>query len=74
MKRKKKLLLMAKAAGITILAILAVIYPEESAGSVVNSINVCISSIIPSMFAFMVITTYIQSSGLYRLIFRPVMP
>ncbi len=62
-----------KAAGIIITGVLVLLYPKETAVSAVNSINVCLSTIIPSMFAFMVISTYIQSSGLYRLIFRPVM-
>lgn len=63
-----------KAAAVTAAAILIMIYPREAADSTVNSINVCLSSVIPSMFAFMVITSYIQSSGLYSIIFRPVMP
>ena len=50
-----------------------IIYPEVTADSAVNSINVCISAIIPSMFAFMVLTGYICDSGLYRVIFRPVL-
>ena len=49
------------------------IYPEVTANSAINSINVCISAIIPSMFAFMVLTGYICDSGLYAVIFRPVL-
>ena len=64
----------AKALSICVLAVLTVVFPKETADSTVNSINVCINSIIPSMFAFMVITTYIQDSGAYRFLFRPVMP
>ena len=64
----------AKALSIFVLAVLTVVFPKETADSTVNSINVCINSIIPSMFAFMVITTYIQDSGAYRFLFRPVMP
>ena len=52
---------------------LALFFPNEAAASAVNSIDVCLGTIIPSMFAFMAITTYILSSGVYRVIFRPVL-
>ena len=65
---------MFKAIAICLFAVLTLIFPKETATSAVGSIDVCINSIIPSMFAFMVITSYIQSSGLYRVIFRPVLP
>ena len=71
--KKKIISKIIKAAGISAAAVLILIYPEVSASSAVNSINVCLSSIIPSMFAFMVITSYICSSGLYSIIFRPVL-
>ena len=61
-----------KAAAVTAFAVLILIYPSAAAESTVNSINVCINAIIPSMFAFMAISSYVQSSGLYRVIFRPV--
>ena len=63
-----------KAILITGAAVLILLYPSAAAASTVRSINVCIDSVIPSMFAFMVISTYIQSSGLYKVIFRPLMP
>ena len=63
-----------KAVLVCCLAALIMLYPSQAAAGTVRSINVCIESIIPSMFAFMVISTYIQSSGLYRIIFRPLMP
>ena len=55
-------------------ASLILLFPTVAAESTVNSINVCLNSVIPSMFAFMVISTYIQNSGLYRTVFRPVFP
>lgn len=67
----RKALSAAKAAAICLTAVLVLLYPTETAQSTVSSINVCINSIIPSMFAFMVISSYIQSSGLYRVILRP---
>lgn len=71
---KTKIVDIAKALSICVLAVLTVVFPKETADSTVSSINVCVNSIIPSMFAFMVITTYIQDSGLYRILFRPLMP
>lgn len=69
-----KTIQLIKAGAVCLLAALIIIFPRETAESTVNSINVCINSIIPSMFAFMVISAYVLSSGLYRFIFRPVMP
>lgn len=74
MRSKVKISDILKSSFILILAVLTVIFPKETADSAVGSINICINSIIPSMFAFMVITTYIQSSCLYRVIFRPILP
>lgn len=62
-----------KAAAVISVALLIMAFPKEAAGSAVNSINVCLNTIIPSMFAFMVLTSYIQGSGLYKTIFRPVL-
>ena len=62
-----------KAAAVTAFAVLIMVYPSAAAESTVNSINVCINAIIPSMFAFMALSSYVQSSGLYRVIFRPVL-
>ena len=74
MKYKVKPTEIIKALCVCILAVLTMVFPEETAASTVNSIDVCVNSIIPSMFVFMVITSYIQSSGIYRIIFRPIMP
>ena len=70
---KKYIGAILKAAGILSVAILILRYPSQIAESNVNSINVCINSIIPSMFAFMVISTYIQTSGIYTVLFRPAL-
>ncbi len=69
MKYIKKL---AVSAIIIIFAITVIIFSEEASASVVNSINVCLNVIIPSMFIFMVISSYILSSGLYKIIFSPL--
>lgn len=68
----KKILILLKAAGIVIFAVLVLVFSEETAASIKCSIDICISSIIPSMFAFMIIAAYIINSGLYRYIFRPL--
>ena len=72
--KAKKAEALIKAASISFIAVLVLAFPKETAASTVNSINVCLNSIIPSMFAFMVISDYILSSGMYRVIFRPVLP
>ncbi len=64
----KKILGTAAAAGV---GILITIFSKETSASVVNSIHVCVNAIIPSMFAFMAISSYIISSGLYRYISAP---
>lgn len=74
MSLKEKIVQVSEAVLICGLAVLTLIFPKETADSAVSSINVCINSIIPSMFAFMCITTYIQDSGAYKIIFRPLMP
>ena len=71
MKINKKVAGIIKTAAITAAAVIVLAFPEVSSESAVNSINVCLNSIIPSMFAFMVITSYICSSGVYTVIFRP---
>lgn len=51
---------------------LLIIFSKEIAESAILSIESCINIIIPSMFAFMVISTYIMSSDIYRFIFTPL--
>ncbi|MGN0655565.1 MAG: hypothetical protein ACI4KR_02120 [Ruminiclostridium sp.] len=63
-----KILATAAAAGV---GILITIFSRETSASVVNSIHICVNAIIPSMFAFMAISSYIISSGLYRYISAP---
>lgn len=60
-----------KIGGICVIAVLLIVFSENVADSVVRSIQVCISSMIPSMFAVMAISTYIISQGYDRVVFRP---
>ena len=46
-------------------------YPEEIGAGVENSIERCLGIIIPSMFVFMCITTFISMSGLHSLLGYP---
>lgn len=46
-------------------------YSDEVLESAVNSVRVCLVTIIPSLYAFMVISGFIISSGIYRYISRP---
>ena len=47
-------------------------YPKDIGESVENSINRCMTLIIPSMFIFMCITSFITNSGLHRFLGRPL--
>lgn len=71
--KNKHIITVIRSAAVLAAAVLILKYPSEASQSTVKSINVCINSIIPSMFAFMVLSTYIQTSGLYRILFRPVL-
>ena len=57
---------------VVILSFLLIIFPKDIAESAVLGIENCINIIIPSMFAFMVISTYIMSSNIYEIIFTPL--
>ncbi|MCM1334390.1 MAG: hypothetical protein NC084_10860 [Bacteroides sp.] len=61
-----------KIVGVGTVAVLLIVFSENVAASVVHSIRVCVSSMIPSMFAVMAISTYILSKGYDRVIFRPL--
>lgn len=53
-------------------SIVFIIFSDKISNSIVNSIYLCIEVIIPSMFTFMLISTYIISSGIYKHIFHPL--
>ncbi len=68
----KHVIKIVKIISVIIFALISAICSENISESIVNSINICINVIIPSMFIFMVISTYILSSGLYKIIFSPL--
>ena len=49
-----------------------IVFSDKIAECIINSIYLCINVIIPSMFTFMLISTYIISSGIYKQIFHPL--
>ncbi len=69
MKQIKKIfiviLIIAFSAGI-------IIFSDKISSSIFQSINICLEVIIPSTFIFMVLSSYILSSGLYVFLFRPL--
>ncbi|MBP5605506.1 MAG: hypothetical protein J6X60_08185 [Ruminiclostridium sp.] len=73
METKKNMTSVFKSVFVITAALMIIIYPVDSASSAVRSIDICLETIIPSMFAFMVLTTYIQTTGLYNVLFRPVL-
>lgn len=49
-----------------------IVYSDKVSESIFKSINICLEVIIPSTFIFMVLSSYILSSGLYESLFRPL--
>ena len=45
---------------------------QSASDALTNGINACLSTIIPSLFAFMVISSFLLSTGLNRFLFRPL--
>lgn len=68
----KRLVKALKACCAVTMIILLINFPESASQSVYDSMQVCIGTIIPSMFAFMTISTFIISEGLHDIIFRPL--
>lgn len=56
---------------IVIYTILLVIFVKDVSAAVLNSLKVCIETIIPSLYAFMIISEFIISSNLYKILSKP---
>ena len=56
---------------IFIFAASAIYYSKAVSESIINAITVCINVIIPSLYTFMVLSGFIISSGIYKLLSRP---
>lgn len=52
-------------------AVFLVVYVRDITAATANSVRVCLEVIIPSLYAFMVISGFIVSSGLYAVLGRP---
>ena len=65
--RKYLLAAMAAAAAVGI-----VLRPEELSGAVRSSVAGCLEVVIPALFAFTVLSVYLQQSGLYLIAFAPL--
>lgn len=57
---------------VTMFTVLFAVFSKEISESIVHSIYVCIEIIIPSMFAYMVISSYILSSSIHKTLFSPL--
>lgn len=68
----KRFIKVAKVCCTLIIIVLLLIFPKSASQSVYDSIQVCLGTIIPSMFAFMAISTFIINEGLHSIIFRPL--
>ncbi len=51
--------------------LLLIVYVKDVSKSVLNSVKVCVTVIIPSLYAFMVISGFIVSSNLYTVLSKP---
>ena len=69
----KKIITFTKAVSVLALAVLILVFSYETSQSVIRSIDVCITSVIPSMFALMVLSSHLISSGMYKLLFSPLL-
>lgn len=69
---KNKILAILKLVIIPLLLILFIVFPKPMADSISESISVCLDVIIPSMFVFMVMSSYIIDEGIYKTLISPI--
>jgi hypothetical protein len=50
---------------------LMIIFAKDAAEAVKNSVNICLTVIIPSLFSFMVLSSFIIKTGLYKVFSKP---
>jgi hypothetical protein len=69
----RKTMKIIAATAIIILLLSALIFDSRNmTGAVVASIETCLYTIIPALFGFMAISSYLLRSGLYRILFKPL--
>lgn len=49
-----------------------VLFPGELSEAVRGSVGGCLEVVIPALFAFTVLAVYLQRSGLYRVVLKPL--
>lgn len=55
-----------------IACVLILSFPKSSANGVTNGINFCLNILVPSLFPFMVLSSFIVTSGIYRILSKPL--
>ncbi|MCL2108913.1 MAG: hypothetical protein FWH20_06175 [Oscillospiraceae bacterium] len=62
------------AAGVVATAIIFMLFVDMNsmAAAVVSGVETCLYTIIPALFGFMAIASYLVNSGLYRVLFKPL--
>jgi hypothetical protein len=54
--------------------VLLIVFAKDAAVSVKNSITACLTVIIPSLYAYCVLSSFVISTGIYRVLSRPFAP
>lgn len=70
---KKILINIALAAVIVMFGFFVIKESGTATESIQSSINICLNVIIPSLFGFMILSSIIMNSGIYRYIFKPLL-
>jgi hypothetical protein len=68
--RKKTEIIIAGVFAITY-GVLMIIFAKEAAEAVKTSVNICLTVIIPSLFGFMVLSSFTVKTGLYNVFSKP---
>ena len=68
---KNKITAKLKNTLVPLLLTLFIVFPKQMADSISESIGVCLNVIIPSMFVFMVLSSYIIDEGIYKTLISP---
>jgi hypothetical protein len=68
---RKKLEIIIAGVFAVLYGVLMIIFAKEAAAAVKESVNVCLTVIIPSLFAFMVLSSFTVKTGLYKVFSKP---
>ncbi len=53
-------------------SVLVLVFPKSTINGAIKGINFCLNVLVPSLFPFMVISSFIVSSGIYKLLSKPL--